>query len=202
MTSTPTLTNTIGSYTPTPTYTHTPTVTATFTVTATATLSPMGTVGSGGNCPGFPQWSGNSLNYAIGQQVSYNGDLYQCVVSYVSTPLMPPSADGGHWRDMGPCSGTPTSGGKPVIGPNPVTSGGQTTGLWVTLSSNSTVKVKIFSLSFREVRTEVFDHVSSGQTELTIDLHDRSGMILSNGLYYVEVDAAGMKSVVKLLILR
>lgn len=213
MTPTVTLTNTPSSFTPTATASCTSTITATNTWTATllstATATVTSTPSFSTNCPGLPQWNSTSLNYIIGQVVAYDGEVYQCVSANVSSPSTPPSGDMAHWKDMGPCynylTGTPTSslsGTKPVIGPNPVTSNQQSVNLWLNLNDGATVKVKIFTIAFREVREQDFHNVPSGQSVLTVDLHDRSGIMLSNGLYYVSVEDSGARSLIKLLILR
>lgn len=64
----------------------------------------------------------------------------------------------------------------------------------------SNVEVEIFTTAFRKVQEETFPNVPSG-TEVTVQLTDRWGMPLANGLYYVVVIVDGRRSFAKLLIL-
>jgi hypothetical protein len=56
-------------------------------------------------------------------------------------------------------------------------------------------------MSFRKVKAETFQQVSPGEV-LALDLTDRWGNPLANGLYYVVIEAQGKKWIIKLLVLR
>lgn len=188
-TSTPTFTDTT---TPVDTSTHTSTATSTYTVTPTPALT---------NCPGIPVWSGNAVVYGVGQDVGYNGYLYQCVQAHTSEPNWEPPVVPALWKEIGPCGTTPTqtSGtGNPVIYPNPVTSSSATIQLPEANATN--VKIQIFTIAFREVQTIKVAQVV-GQT-IQVPLVDKSGMPLADGLYYFVIQANGQKWTNKVLVLR
>jgi hypothetical protein len=148
----------------------------------------------------MPAWSGNSVVYRIGQEVGYNGELYECIQGHTSEPNWMPPAVPALWKDMGPCGSTPTSvvsHGTPVIYPNPVTSSNVT--LQLPVSNTTSVKVQIFTIAFREVQNQTV--VVNGDS-LSLSMVDRSGVSLANGLYYLVIQADGQKWVNKLLILR
>jgi hypothetical protein len=63
------------------------------------------------------------------------------------------------------------------------------------------VRIEIFTLNFRKVVEETLRDVPPG-TAVTIELKDRWGRPLANGLYYVFVSAGGRHEVQRLLILR
>jgi hypothetical protein len=85
-----------------------------------------------------------------------------------------------------------------VAYPNPVTS--STIHLQLPLDNETDVKVQIFTISFREVQTIDVPQVM-GNT-LTIQLIDKGGMSLANGLYYFVIHANGQKWMTKVLVLR
>jgi hypothetical protein len=148
----------------------------------------------------MPTWSGNSVAYNPGQEVGYDGELYDCIRSNVSTPGAPPPTQASMWKDMGPCGSTPTSTvqGTPVIYPNPVT--GPTVNLQLPTANATNVKVQIFTISFREVQTLKFASVAGYL--LTIPLTDRSGRTLADGLYYFVININGTRWIEKVLVLR
>lgn len=86
-----------------------------------------------------------------------------------------------------------------MLYPNPVTGGDVT--LNPGLSATSDVTVSILTTAFRRVNLESFPKVPAGAT-VTVVLTDRMGVPLANGLYYVAVQTAQGRSILKLLILR
>lgn len=68
-------------------------------------------------------------------------------------------------------------------------------------SGQQNVEVEIFTSAFRKVQDSTFYSVASGLA-VTVELTDRWGRPLANGLYYVVVVVNGKQSVTKLLILR
>ncbi len=89
---------------------------------------------------------------------------------------------------------------QPVIYPNPVV--GSTVNLRVFLASAGSVRIQVFTLSFRKVGDETVPSVPAGSSVLTVPMTASDGKPLSNGLYYLVVTANGKRWVLKLLILR
>ncbi len=172
-TATATPTNTI---TDTPTITNTPTITPTPTNTSTITDTPTIT-----NTPLFTYTSTftatptNTFTPTV-TSTPTNTNIY----SATFTPTPP-------WY------------GKLVIYPNPVSAGNTSITLPITKTSN--VTIKIFTLGFRKVQEEDYSNVLPG-VSFPLELVDKQGVELSNGLYYVVVDVASQRYVSKLLIIR
>lgn len=99
---------------------------------------------------------------------------------------------------------TPTASPKGNNGvavyPNPAT-GPAVSVLPPAYSGVSDVQVEIFTLAFRMVQDETFHSVPSGMP-VTVELTDKSGAPLANGLYYIVVTVDGHRSVGKLLLIR
>jgi hypothetical protein len=87
-----------------------------------------------------------------------------------------------------------------VVYPNPVT-GPTVSVLPPAYSGSENVQVEIFTIAFRKVQEETFPNVPAGAA-VTIDLKDRWGRPLANGLYYVVVIIDGKHYVAKLIVLR
>jgi hypothetical protein len=68
-------------------------------------------------------------------------------------------------------------------------------------SGAADVRVEIFTPSFRKVQDETFPNVPAG-VAVQVELKDRWGNPLADGLYYVLVIVDGHRSIGKLLILR
>jgi hypothetical protein len=66
--------------------------------------------------------------------------------------------------------------------------------------NETNVKVEVFTISMREVETvnvpQVFGDI------LSVQLVDKGGMTLANGLYYFVIQATGHKWMNKVLVLR
>jgi hypothetical protein len=95
---------------------------------------------------------------------------------------------------------TPTpslSASKPVLYPNPA-KGSQTNLL---LPRGQNVKVAIYTVSYRQVREINVGDVPSVKI-LTLDLQDKVGSTLANGVYYVTVTSLNTRWTGKLLIFR
>jgi len=188
------------TFTSSPTLTRTPTVTwtSTATFTITPTNSPTATLVI---CPGIPVWSGNVVVYGVGQEVGYNGELYQCAQAHTSGPSLTPSSQPELWKDLGPCGTTPTqtSGlGNPVIYPNPVTSSSTT--IQFPVSNAMNVKIQIFTTALREVQTIKVTQVVGNS--LSVPLIDKGGHPLADGLYYFVIQINGNRWIDKVLVLR
>jgi hypothetical protein len=87
---------------------------------------------------------------------------------------------------------------QPVVYPNPVS--GPMVTIQLPAANATNVKVQMFSISFREVRTINVPQVT-GNT-LRVSLMDKSGVSLANGLYYFAININGQKWIDKVLILR
>jgi hypothetical protein len=87
-----------------------------------------------------------------------------------------------------------------VVYPNPVT-GPTVNVLPPAYSGISDVQVEIFTIVFREVQNEIFRSIPSG-VAVKVELTDRQGTPLANGLYYIVVIVDGHRSIGKLLVIR
>lgn len=190
-----------GTYTSTQTLVPTATRTVTLTPTLTSTAVPATNTPTTGGCSGIPNWNGNFVAYSIGQKVDYNGEIYQCIQSHTSEPNWEPPVVPALWEALGPCGSTPTAAltvNSPVVYPNPVTS--STASIQLPMANASNVKVQMFTVAMREVQTTVVPQVV-GNT-LMVQLTDRTGVSLANGLYYFIIQANGQKWMNKVLVLR
>jgi hypothetical protein len=68
-------------------------------------------------------------------------------------------------------------------------------------SGGSNVEVEIFTTVFRKVLDKIFPSVPSAEA-VTLELKDKWGVPLADGLYYVVVTVDGKRSIGKLLVLR
>ncbi len=192
LTFTATATNT-SSNTPVPTKTNTFTLTPTFTHTP---VPPTSTPTSSSACSGVPAWNGNFVAYSIGQKVNYNGEIYQCIQAHTSEPNWEPPVVPDLWEAVGPCGSTPTA--NPVVYPNPATS--STTHIQLPVANAVSVKVEIYTVSFRVVQNITMPRVEGN--DLTVPLMDKEGMALANGLYYFVIQVNGQRWTEKVLVTR
>ncbi|HTC21129.1 MAG TPA: hypothetical protein VK859_09795, partial [bacterium] len=97
---------------------------------------------------------------------------------------------------------TATLPGNPVVVvyPNPVT-GPTVNVLPPAYTGTADVRIEIFTLGFRKVQDHIYSNIPDG-TPVVVELVDRFGTPLANGLYYVVVTVDGHRSIAKLLILR
>jgi len=151
-------------------------------------------------CSGIPLWNGNFVTYSAGQKVTYNGEVYQCIQAHTSEPNWMPNVVPALWKDLGPCGSVPTplTVVQPVVYPNPATT--STVQLQLPVSNAVNVTVDVYTISFRGVKTTHVPQV--GGNILTIELVDRSGVCLANGLYYFVIQANGQRWTSKVLVLR
>lgn len=139
--------------------------------------------------------------YRIGQEVGYNGEIYQCIQSHTSEPNWMPPAVPDLWKDLGPCGSTATSvapQNSPVVYPNPAT--GDSVTLAMPIAAASNVTVEIFTVSMRLVQTITISPLVS--SNVTIRLADKGGVQLADGLYYFRVKTNGQSWTKKVLVLR
>ena len=89
-----------------------------------------------------------------------------------------------------------------MIYPNPVKDSGPATIRLSLPVPAAEVDIQIFTMAFRKVNEIRLSQVPAGVTETSLNLVDRWGKALANGLYYVVVTIDGRRSIVKLLITR
>jgi len=181
---TPTLTPTnmatatsTASRTFTVTATSTPTSTATSSFTPTPTLTPSATTSKTWT-PSFTPSATASLTPSLTPSVT---PTYTLPPTLTRTP-------------------TPPANTTVIIYPNPVT-GPTINVLPPAYEGTQAVRVEIFTLAFRRVVDETFPAVPNG-TAVAVELKDRWGRPLAEGVYYVVVTVDGRRSTGKLLILR
>ncbi len=95
---------------------------------------------------------------------------------------------------------TPAPPAKPVLYPNPVSTGGVAQ-LNPGLTFESNVSIEIFTTAFRKVADLTYYNVQPG-VSVPIPLADEWGTPLANGLYYVVVQTNRGRNILKLLVLR
>lgn len=93
-----------------------------------------------------------------------------------------------------------SSSTKPVIFPNPVQGSGPVS-IALNMTKAGEVKVQIFTVAFRMVQEQTFPSEPVG-SDVQLNLTDKGGTLLANGLYYVVVTSPSGKTVNKLLIIR
>ena len=79
------------------------------------------------NCTGVAAWSGNSVAYAVGALVTYQGSEYKCIQAHTSQPGWDPVDVPALWSKLGTCAtttgttttGTPTGGTCSAAPPAP-----------------------------------------------------------------------------------
>ncbi len=188
VTATATLTRT---YSPTSTSTNTSSITATKTTTSTATDTMTNT----------------ATLTATATSTYTRVDTFTNTVTFTTTSTLTktttPSATATptntHMETETPTA-TPTSNKGVVIYPNPVT--GPTVNLLPpAYPGDSNVQVEIFTIAFRLVKDEILWNVPSGKA-VTLELTDKWGTPLANGVYYVVVIVDGHQSIGKLLVIR
>jgi hypothetical protein len=64
------------------------------------------------------------------------------------------------------------------------------------------VKLKVYTLGFRKALEVDLQHVPIGPNDIPLNLTDRFGKPLANGLYYLMVETPQARTKGKLLILR
>ncbi len=89
----------------------------------------------------------------------------------------------------------------PIPYPNPVT-GPVVTIHFVLQSETEWLKIKLYTLGFRKALEVDLQHVPVGPNDILLNLTDRLGKPLANGLYYLLVETSQARTKGKLLILR
>ncbi len=141
------------------------------------------------------------MAYSIGSKVQYNGEEYQCIQAHTSESTWEPNVVPALWKDLGSCNGSAPAAlvaQAPVAYPNPAT--GSTTTIGLPVSTASNVSVQIYTVAMRLVKTVNYGQVNNGN--VVVNLIDKGGMQLANGLYYFKVQASGENWTVKVLVTR
>jgi len=166
------------------TSTNTSTVTQTVTQSSTPTFTPTATFSSTSTFTRVPT---STCTNTSTPTVS-NTATFSATRTHTGTPTL---------------TATPTGNvnAVPVVYPNPVTGGSFHIHLYLPAPAN--VTVELYSLSFRKIREQVFIQQPVG-VDMVVDLLDKSGMPLANGLYYVSVAStlSTEHKIAKLLVLR
>jgi hypothetical protein len=195
-TNTPTLTNTntptnsptntlTNTVTNSPTLTHTPTVTntptntptstATFTATNTFTQTNTPTNTSTSTITNTPTSTSTGTFTSSPTQTFTRTNTPTFTATSTKTPL--PYVQ--------------------IFPPFPNPSNGSPISFSITVPSPASVTLDVFTLAFRKITSQT-TQVSGSQT-LQWDLKDLSGVQVSNGLYYVRIQVAGLQSTTKIL---
>lgn len=210
-TATGTSTNTVTS-TPAITATPTETTTATNSSTDTATNTPTNSAAnSGANTP-TPTWTNTGTDTVTrtytttfthtatvtATQTLINTLTQTMTMTPTSTHSKTPTVTRTLTPTLTPSATVERVNSNPVVYPNPAA--GSTVNLQLPGNNLTDVKVRIFTLSFREAQTIDVPQVMGNR--LTIPLIDKSGAVLANGLYYFVIQANGKKWMTKVLVLR
>ena len=187
LTSTPT-----SSSTATLTTSRTATYTSTLTATLTASKTPTGTSTNTHVNTGTPTPTTNLTPILTATFTPTNSSMPTVTVTptFTLVPIL---------TVTGTAKATPAGNMGVVIYPNPIT-GPAVNVLPQAYSGVSTLEVEIFTTAFRKVQEVVFPNVPPG-VAVTVELTDKWGTPLANGLYYVVVIVDGRRSFAKLLIL-
>jgi hypothetical protein len=159
-TGTPTLTDSVTpTKTPTLTDTSTPTGTATSTLTVTATWTNTATA------------TPTSTVTRTATSTATNTPVWTATLTFTFSPTVTATES--------VVLSNPIPFPNPVTGPGPVQVNVhlQQPASWLTL--------KVYTVSFRLVETETFRDVPAGPRDLALELKDRWGKSLANGVYYI-----------------
>jgi GH18 family chitinase len=195
--------------TATTTSTATRTSTSTSTVAMTNTMTPTSTTTSSETSTSTPLVLNTYTSTPSSTLTETATSTATGTNSYTTTPTVTTSYTSTQTSTHTPTdtpiftvTNTPTSTpskGEPVVYPNPVT--GPTTGVQIPIQTATRVSLKIFTLAFREVRT-IDEGIVPVGVSLSVDLSDKQGVPLANGLYYFVIEAGPSKWVSKVLVLR
>ena len=217
-TATPTLTSSItASATPTESFTATATFSTTATSTPDLTSTPVNTVTSFPASTDTPTstWSWTfTTTWTPSETRTMTKTLtFTPTFTPTATPTWTLTLTASPTNTPAPPTTTPTPTASPtatftpavsiirsspVVYPNPAT--GPAVHIQLPGNNPANVRVRIFTLAFREVQNLEAAQVTGNS--LTVPLTDKTGAALANGLYYFVVQAEGQKWVIKLLVLR
>jgi polygalacturonase len=195
----PTSTNTAVSATatntpPAPTSTHTP-VPPTATPSASPTDSPVPPTPT--NTPLPP----TATHTPVPPTATFTFTHTPVPPTATNTPVPPTATQTPVAPTLTPTA-TPGSAIQVVIFPNPSTGNGPTQVSISGLTDRSSVTVELFTVSFRKVWKESLGELGPGTVTITIPLSDKSGVPVSNGVYYLDVRIDGKHFIEKLLVMR
>jgi len=225
---TPTFTNSIGTATwtftsalsATPTWTLSQT--STYTLTNTSTLTPVPPTPTSSNTPISPSltptqthtststWTGTLTDTLTNTPVpptvtnTFTPTFTSTITnSFTPTPTDTPVFTATSTNTFSPTwtATEPAIFSTPIPYPNPVT-GTTVTIHFVLENPASWVKLKVYTLGFRKALEVDLQHVPIGPNDIPLNLTDRFGKPLANGLYYLMVETPQARTKGKLLILR
>jgi hypothetical protein len=176
-----TVTIVLATMTPSRTPTNSPTSTDTSSFTPTPTATPSKT----------PTQTATSTDTPTFPATQTATPTMTPILAATMTPTLPPIPSS---------TPTPAENQGVVLYPNPV-AGPTVNVLPPAYSGVSDVQVEIFTTAFRKVQDETFANVPPG-VAVTVELKDKWGAALADGLYYVVVIVDGHRSIAKLLVLR
>jgi hypothetical protein len=184
--------------TSTQTFTNTPPPTSTYTVTFSPTKSFTPTNTTTASMTATPSLTGTATSSKTLTPTPLNTDTSTATPTATKT-LTPTFTI--PWTLTATPSATPILIPTPlVLYPNP--SNGQPVSVVLPgLSSNTQVKLLVFTLAFRKVQEETLT-VSAGSSLVWFKPVDKMDKPLANGLYYVIMTTPGKRYMLKLLILR
>ena len=190
-TSTATSTATFSS-TATDTVTPTPTPTMTFTATSTPTFSPTAT--SSWTFTPTSSWTPTPTPSPTWTRTSTPTATPTLTWTVTWTPTSTGSAT---------ATPTPLSLERPVIcQPNPVRGGDTVRVWWIARHGYGPDRITLVTVADRVLRSVELKSVPAGAAFFDLELKDRWGRPLANGVYFILVESAGVADVGKLLVLR
>jgi glycosidase len=213
-TETPTATQTLmpATSTATATFTNTPTRTFTASATFTPTLT-FTTTGTGTSSNTFTQTFTSTVSST--STATFTNTFTKTITptstvtltftsSFTPTISFTPTNTASKTQTGTPTqTATPTGNinAQPIVYPNPVM-GGQVH-IHLLLPKPAKVTVDVYTLAFREVGQVVFLNQPVG-VDMVLDLTDKSGRPLADGLYYISVtnSLSSVRKITKLMILR
>lgn len=188
------------------------------TLNFSSTIVPFGTVNllvaynfNAGALPGSYQVNVTSnaslsgTDNGNGQPLSFTGAPIGGAVIMIATATSTPTASSTVTRTptaSSTATAAPTTGSKPVLYPNPATGPGPVTIQYNLASAGSDVKVLVFTTAFRKINEISIGQVPAGTNKTALQLADRWGSPLANGIYYVVIRNDQERYTVKLMVIR
>jgi len=176
------------------------TATFTFSDSFTGNSSVTYTVAAnfGPNANGTYQFSATGANGTNGgQALLFSGLPVPGATVTVSHPTSTPTATA-----QATASPTPSNPPPVLVFPNPAQGNGPVTVQFFLPQSFGQVEVKVFTSAFRVVQETLVKDPAAGLNRAPVELEDKWGQPLANGLYYIVVQWPEGKAVTRLLILR
>jgi hypothetical protein len=140
-----------------------------------------------------------------GQPLAFNGapigGAVVMVAAATSTPTAIPTATGTPTASS-TATATSTRGTNSVLYPNPATGPGPVTVQFQLAAPAGDARVLIFTTAFRKINEISLGQVPAGTQKTALQLTDRWGSPLANGVYYVVIRGDKERYTVKLMVIR